>query len=279
MASLAKTLRNAATALRRPGLALDYLGWGLQSAFLRDGATRNICGVKLGSFNGFSEYHSVGRGVSIAEQEFLTRFAFREGAIIDIGANLGLFSLVARTVMPQRRIVAFEPAPSTFRALSANVARNGASNIECRQAAVSDRDGTVSFVLRENARANSSIAAPGAATGAATVDVPCLTLDSFTSEAGIDRIGLLKVDVEGFEAAVFAGANRVLSTVRPHVVYFEVCPALARANGYAADGAAAQLEQHGYVLHRIRDDGGIEKASRSSIEGLRLENWVGLAPD
>jgi FkbM family methyltransferase len=277
--SLVKIMRNAGTALRRPALALDYAGWALQNRFRAGGATRNVCGVTLGSFNGFSEFHSVARGVSSAERDFLAAFPFREGTVLDIGANLGLFALVVHNLLPGRRIVAFEPAPSTFASLSANVARNGAASIECRQLAVSDRDGTVPFIVREHARANSSIGAAGTNPGAATIDIPCVTLDRYTVEAGIEGIALLKVDVEGYESAVFGGASRVLSTLRPQLVYFEVCPALSRACGFAGDEAAAKLEEHGYELHRIRPEGGFEKADRSRIAHVTLENWLGICPD
>src|SRR5258708_34690942 len=279
MTRLVKTMRNVGTALRRPALALDYAGWALQNCFRTGGAIRNVCGVKLGSFNGFSEFHSVARGVSSAEQDFLKAFPFRDGVVLDIGANLGLFALVVRTILPCRRIIAFEPAPSTFAALSSNIARNGAANIECRQLAVSDHDGTVPFVIREHARANSSIGSTAPDRGGATsVDVPSVTLDRFASEAHIERIALLKVDVEGFEAAVFAGASRVLSTLRPQLVYFEVCPALARASGLSADQAATKLEEHGYLLHRIRSECGFEHADRSRIAQVTLANWLGIWP-
>jgi FkbM family methyltransferase len=278
MTRLAKTMRNVGTALRRPALALDYAGWTLQNRFRKGGAIRKVCGVTLGSFNGFSEFHSVARGVSSAEQAFLKSFPFRGGAVLDIGANLGLFALVVRNILPGRRIIAFEPAPSTFAALSSNVARNGADNIECRQLAVSDRDGTVPFVVRENARANSSIGTAGSNPGAISIDISCVTLDRFVSEAKIERIALLKVDVEGFEAAVFTGATRVLSTLRPQLVYFEVCPALARASGFTGDDAAAKLEEHGYALHRIRPDGGLERTGRKRIAQVSLENWLGICP-
>jgi FkbM family methyltransferase len=279
MSRIAKAMRNVGTALRRPTLALDYAGWALQNRFRPGGATRRVCGVTLGSFSGFSEFHSVATGVSSVEQDFLNAFPFRDGAILDIGANLGLFALLMRNVLPDRRIVAFEPAPSTFAALSSNVAGNGATNIECHQVAVSDHDGTVSFVIREHARANSSIGTSALNRGATSVEVPCITLDRFAAEARIERIALLKVDVEGFEAAVFAGANRVLSTLRPQLVYFEVCPALACANGFSADDAAAKLEENGYLLHRIRPDGGFEKADRSRIAQVTLENWLGVCPE
>jgi FkbM family methyltransferase len=270
---MSRILRNLASAVKRPELAFGYASWTLQNWLRSGGATRNICGVQLGNFNGFSEYHSVG-GVSEREQLFLQRFQFGEGAILDVGANLGLFSLVLRATLPGRRIVAFEPAPSTYKSLASNVVLNAAANVECINAAVADRDGTASFAVREGARANSSLGASAEKGPVVVVDVPCVTLDRFTADAGIDRIALLKVDVEGFEAKVFEGAARILAEGRPQVVYFEVCPALARKEGFAPDAAAAKLEAHGYMLHRIGPEGRLEKASRSEIESVSLDNWV-----
>jgi len=69
-----------------------------------DGPIRRIGGVRLGSFNSFSEYHFVAKNMSDAELAFLRRHSFREGEIVDVGANLGLFSLVVRGRFPDRRL-------------------------------------------------------------------------------------------------------------------------------------------------------------------------------
>ncbi len=167
-----QVIRNALTVSRSPALALEYANWMVQKSLRSEGPVRTVCGVRIGNFNSFSEYHSVPRGISAAELAFLRRHDFGDGVIIDIGANLGLFSLVLRDRFPERRIIAFEPAPSTFAALSRNAARNGAVNMECRQLAVSDRDGTTRFVMRENARANSSLGKAGAQQEGPSIEIP-----------------------------------------------------------------------------------------------------------
>lgn len=276
MARLQGFIQNAGTILRQPAIAMEYVNWALQTAFRAHGPVRTVCGVRIGDLNGFSEYHSVARGVSTAELEFLRRHEFGDGAIIDVGANLGLFSLVVRDRFPNRRIIAFEPAPSTFAALSKNIARNSATNVECHQLAVADHDGTSSFVVLEHARANSAIGVAGFLPGAESIQIGCTTLDRFVSVAKLEQIGLLKVDVEGFEISVFRGAEHVLSRVRPRVVYFEVCPALARAVGFAPDAAATFLAEKGYALYRLLGDGQLQKTRPQEINDVVLENWVGL---
>jgi FkbM family methyltransferase len=270
-----RLLRNALTVSRQPALAMEYATWLVQKSLRASGPVRAICGVRIGNFSGFSEYHSVARGVSDPELAFLRHHDFGDGAIIDVGANLGLFSLVARERFADRRIIAFEPAPSTFAALSGNIALNGAANVECHQLAVSDRDGTAPFAVLENARANSSLKTTGGSPGTG-IEIRCTTLDRFATEAKIDRIALLKIDVEGFEISVLRGAERVFAQARPHVVYFEICPALARGAGFAADSAAEFLEAKGYALHRIVADGSLEKVDRGEIANVTLDNWVGI---
>jgi FkbM family methyltransferase len=271
-----RLLRNALTVSRQPALAAEYASWLLQKSLRASGPVRSICGVPIGNFSGFSEYHWAAQEVSARELAFLRRHDFGEGVVIDVGANLGLFSLVVRERFPDRRIIAFEPVASTFAALTANAARNSATNMECHPLAVSDRDGTARFVVLENARANSSLETSAPSQGGDTIEVECITLDRFVSQAGIGRIALLKVDVEGFEISVFRGAADVLARVRPRVVYFEICPPIAQAAGFQPDEAAVFLEKRGYALHRILDGGSLQRVRPDEIDAVALENWVAI---
>lgn len=266
-------LRKLWTVVAHPSIAVEYATWAAQK-FSAQGPVRTLSGVTIGNFNGFSEYHSFVKGISGAELAFLRSHDFPAGAILDVGANLGVFSLVMSRRYSERRIVAFEPAPSTFAALGANAALNGAGNVECHRLAVAAHDGTAGFAMREDARANSSLS--GGAPNAARIEIECTTLDRFAALAGIDRIALLKVDVEGFEADVFRGAGKVLARTRPSVVYFEVCPKLALREGFAPDEAAAILEDAGYALYRIAKNGSTVPARRDEIASVTLENWVAL---
>jgi FkbM family methyltransferase len=268
-------MKNAFTAVTRPSIALEYMSWLAHRSLGRE-PVRSVCGVRVGAFNSFSEYHSFSRGVSSAELSFLEHGAFKDGAILDIGANLGLFSLILAKRFKARRVVAFEPAPSTFAALEANVKRNGASNIECRQIAVSDRETTATFSVLEHSRATSSFTvAGGQHASASQIEIQCTTVDAFAHSAGIGQMALMKADVEGYETAVFRGSQRVLRDLRP-VVYFEVCPALAERCGFRADEAAQLLEQTAYRLNRIAHDGSLQAVRAQDARGVHLENWVGL---
>lgn len=238
---------------------------------------RLVHGVRLGGFNSFSEYNSTIGNISTSEKAFLERLVLSSGAIVDVGANLGLFTLLLRKQFPNHRIIAFEPSPSTFAALEDNVRRNRATNVCCYPIAVTDSEGAVSFCAREYARANAGIFSAPADTRESTIQVPCTTLDSFASCNSLGDIAFLKVDVEGFETLVFRGADRVLRSSRPRVIFFEVCPALAARAGFDPVEAAAFLVNRGYGLNRVARDGHLEPTNVRAISEIIVENWVALA--
>lgn len=273
---MSRLARNAATAVHNPALVWEYAGWALQKIFNHGVPARIVHGVELGNFNGFSEYHSVRGGVLPDELAFISRYPFGEGAIIDIGANLGLFSLLVNKRFPSRRTIAFEPNPSTFEALQNNIRRNRADGIKCHQMAITDREGAVTFSVREHARANASIIADDSiATDA--IRVACTTLDKFCQAHVVGRIALLKVDVEGYETLVFRGAENVLLQNRPGIIYFEVCPGLTQAACIAPDEPARYVADRGYALHRFAANGQLQPVeARAAADVARVENWIGI---
>lgn len=258
-------------AIREPYIFPEAVHWLFTRHVLRREPTRSHYGVTLGNFVDFSEYHTFKGTLTQEEFDFLKSHPMGSGTIIDVGANLGMFSNLVARLQPGRRVVAFEPGPSTFPALEANVARNGGL-VECHRLALSDRDGEITFAMRENARANSSISTDGNG-----VTVPTRTLDSVMEELGVTEIGLLKIDTEGFEAQVLRGAKRVLSEIRPSVIYFEVCPELTRRAGFDPAEPARILADAGYALRELGKGGSLQPVTPEMAAGESLANWVALA--
>jgi tRNA G46 methylase TrmB len=139
---------NVVTLVVQPHLAINYAKYAFQKVFSSDVPVRSVHGVQVGDFNSFSEYHMVSAGVEIVDKRFIDDYAFGEGTIIDVGANLGLFSLLMNKRFPDRHTIAFEPSPTTFAALQKNINRNQAKSVECHQLVVSDRVGQVLFETR-----------------------------------------------------------------------------------------------------------------------------------
>ena len=128
--------------------------------------------------------------------------------VLDVGANAGLFTHLVWTLNPRTRISVFEPLPKMAAKISAWKSRVGAT-AEIRNVAVSDRSGTATFYAAGDNDTSASLKSPGASHSPITVQVA--TLDETITEP---EILLAKVDVEGFEPQVLAGARSVLKRLR-----------------------------------------------------------------
>lgn len=172
------------------------------------------------------------------------RLAARGGAFADIGANVGIVAAaVARST--HGPVFAFEPAPETARRCAATFALNGLDNAILFACAASDRDGEIPF---HAAPANSDWAAVDPA-GPATihwskVTVCCCRLDTLADEGKIGGVGLLKIDVEGHEPQVLAGAERLIGNDRPDII-FEYNREIASRVGWTAEEAAGLIRRAG----------------------------------
>lgn len=129
---------------------------------------------------------------------------------LDIGANLGLFTyFLARY---SRHVYAFEPNPNPLRNLRALID----SNVTLLAAAVSDHSGEAELVVPKNRKGWSSNGAGldrESAGRSRRLRVPCTTIDDLDYR----EIGFVKIDVEGHENAVLAGARRTLARERPNL--------------------------------------------------------------
>lgn len=125
--------------------------------------------------------------------------------VIDIGANFGAFTVLAsRIVGPRGRVVAFEPDPRTFARLERNVKTNGCSNVTCCNYAVSGADGEISFYRHEKSAYGSIVAAVDGRISSSSEIFTVPVRDIFSILNELDgEIGLMKIDCEGAEYAIF----------------------------------------------------------------------------
>src|SRR4051812_255421 len=131
--------------------------------------------------------------------------------ILDCGGNLGLASLFFKRRLPSARITAYEADPVLFGMLCANLAANGAADVETVHAALWTRNGRVTFQA-EGSDSGMIGALSGAVTGTA-LEVPSLRLRDVIERDANGRIDLLKLDIEGAEEAVLADCEPVLHRV------------------------------------------------------------------
>ena len=128
--------------------------------------------------------------------------------IVDAGANIGLFSTYAASQAPESRVWAIEPFPATFARLERSVRQNGlAERVDCSCLALAGEKGERTMASSAMASDLRYLLPAGTATGDA-VPVPALTLGEFFDRNDLDRVDLLKMDIEGAEYEVLAAASR-----------------------------------------------------------------------
>lgn len=140
--------------------------------------------------------------------------------MIDIGANTGLFALLAAKANASCRVWAFEPVPFIFEMLQENIRLNRLTNLEAIQAAASDATGETTFFVTHTSVGipTDSSSCAGFRSDVEEIRLPTITLDEFVKRQHVFRLDLLKIDAEAAEAKVIRGARETLQQHRPFVI-------------------------------------------------------------
>lgn len=128
------------------------------------------------------------------------------GTIVDIGANVGYFSKLARTNYPDASIYAIEPVTQTYQALQLNFAND--IKTKTFNYAISETSTTISMFHSDQHNELSRVDAMG------NLQVPAVTLDSFTRQNNISTIHLLKIDTESHELPILKSATKTLKNTQ-----------------------------------------------------------------
>lgn len=150
---------------------------------------------------------------------FLRKFLNKNDCIIDIGANVGHISLLLADIVNPENIYMFEPTPVSFSRLQENWNLNGFVTDNLYHCAVGSRNSTV-FIENTDSPATTNSVSSGK-TDNSSVEVEQVTLDSNFDLWKEKRIGLIKIDVEGYEREVLEGARKLIQIKRPRVIMFE----------------------------------------------------------
>ncbi len=169
------------------------------------------------------------------------------GTFVDVGANVGLFSLLAaRIVGPSGKVVAIEPAPAAVQALRATVDANGLGGIVTVKALAAGAErGLGTLSVAQNSTHSSLLPPDAPATTVVTTIAPLDdTLDGMLPD-------MVKIDVEGFEANVIEGMKTIFRA-NPHViVVMDFEPAHIRSTGLSAASWVERLRAAGLDIFEI----------------------------
>ena len=168
---------------------------------------------------------------------------------IDVGAQVGYFTLNFSLAVGQAgRVVAFEPDPRHVERLRANIGLNPfARNVTVVPEAVSNVAGKATLFRSSAEHSGGNSLYPDVTSVENSIEVPTVTLDEYCTEHGLDRVRVLKIDVEGHEPVVLQGCSRMLSERRIDLVLMEYVASRLRALGFAPDEFDEALRRNGYV--------------------------------
>jgi FkbM family methyltransferase len=208
------------------------------------------------------------------EADFLDQYLADGMTVIDIGANIGLYTVpMAKAVAVNGRVFAYEPGTTNLHHLVRNIELNELGNVDVSSCALSNYAGTASLNINASGELNSIVS--GDADLSTTESVKVTTLDAEMQRAKWASIDFVKMDAEGQEARIVAGSRRFFHDFSPLVMY-EV--------KHGRDTGGEQLRWTfaalGYETYRLLGDGSmlVPVASDERLDGFQL-NLFAAKPD
>ncbi len=174
--------------------------------------------------------------------------------VLDVGANIGLYSLIAAGRCPQGRVLAFEPEPRNIEILTEMAHVNGFTHLTLIPAGAGARAGSARLYLDPDNKGKHSLVVDG--TGQRETIIPLVSVDEAVAEQELSRIDAVKIDVEGWEAQVLLGMATILERDRPALL-FELAPVRIRAAGDDPEAMLQRLMSYGYRLAVVNESDGV----------------------
>ena len=156
--------------------------------------------------------------------QVLLKFLQEDTNFLDVGANIGYFSLIASKKCSLGKVFSFEPDPTNYDLLKSNIALNSLNNIRPYNLALSDRDENLYFSsmgfdqnlgARFTAKETATLTQHSLPQAKAPTQIKAVAFDQFLLN---EKINIIKIDVEGFELNVLRGMKEMLSQQHPLII-------------------------------------------------------------
>lgn len=175
--------------------------------------------------------------------------------VLDIGANVGYFTLLAsRAVGPAGKVYAFEPEPGNFRVLSENLFVNGMTWATPVNKALWNTSGSSTlFVDSMNLGGATMISGKFDLKADSSVAIEMVALDSYLPPG--THVDFIKLDAEGAEPKIIEGMAATLGANRAITILMEFCPQFLQAGGNDPSEFIGRLRDMGFAMQRLHEDG------------------------
>ncbi len=204
------------------------------------------------------------------DMNFLLRYLRAEDSFLDIGANIGVYTLLAASKIHSGSIYSFEALPKNYTRLQENIEFNQFKHVKTYAIAVSNQTGTVALNLAEG---DSMPFITHSATDT-TITVPTDTLDNLLQNQSLANLTLAKMDIEGAEILALKGALSLLKQQRPYVWILEVNDTVSHF-GHQKQDLVDFLNSYGYNLYHYSAD--TNQLSSVSIKEQQGNNVLAIA--
>jgi FkbM family methyltransferase len=190
--------------------------------------------------------------------------------VFDVGANVGYYTLMAASVVEGHgEVHAFEPVPHVFDNLLGNAKLNQFRCLRLNQCALADVDGEAPLFIPDNAAWSNASLVSGYAPAQRSIRTRVLRFDTYCLSQNVERVDLIKIDVEGAELAVLRGMGSLLHAWRPDIVLEVLAP------------FAAELDQffQGTLYRKfLVTDDGLHEMSRITADAVYRDVYLSCAP-
>ena len=190
------------------------------------------------------------------EIRFISKKLHTGDIFIDVGANIGLFTMVAsRIVGDNGKVYAFEPLSANFQKLSFHVSENNLGNVTAEQLAVADRNERLTLFVDDRWN-NSGMATAYPSSFNRQESVAGISLDNYFHQVDLRGLSLIKIDIEGGELLALFGMVNLLVKYRPAIL-IELNPEIMEKTRFTESDVEAFLSKFGYAKKFIDNSGDI----------------------
>jgi FkbM family methyltransferase len=177
----------------------------------------------------------------------------RGSVCVDIGANIGLHSLAMSCAVGRTgKVFAFEPEAHNFHLLQHNLQANGASNVIPQQLAAGDAPGSCRLVLNPRNYGDHRVCTADVA-GRRFQEVPLTTVDVCLQDVPDGAVGLVKIDVQGYECQVLRGMRGTMERNPEMMLILEIFPEGLQATGKSATQLMQMVRDFGFIGWEFHD--------------------------
>lgn len=193
-----------------------------------------------------------------------------EMTFVDIGANQGEFTVFAAKRLTKGQVISFEPVSTVFKKLELNIKANNFKNVKLIQKGLGSQKGFFT-VYSSGEESKDGTLNEGLYTIHSTIKrnevyetIEIICFDDFIEEQNINKIDVMKIDIEGAELEALKGAKKTIESSKP-IIIMEVNEETSRAAGYSAKELIDYLGNMGYRFELIISNGKSKPISSQEI--------------